>query len=75
VEREEKKEFNLHRELSSPLLSVDTDCNLSFNSLKLMFCSLFYYFFHSILPSAFWKKDAERSNPKINIRWNGWQFL
>jgi hypothetical protein len=27
VEREEKKEFSLHRELSSPLLSVDTDCN------------------------------------------------
>jgi hypothetical protein len=27
VEREEKKEFSLHRELSSPLLSADTDCN------------------------------------------------
>jgi hypothetical protein len=29
VEREEKKEFSLHRELSSPMLSVDTDCNLT----------------------------------------------
>jgi hypothetical protein len=33
VEREEKKEFSLQRELSSPLLSVDTDCN--FQQLKI----------------------------------------
>jgi hypothetical protein len=41
VEREEKKEFSLQRELSSPLLSVDTDCNFQQIKINVSFSVLF----------------------------------
>jgi hypothetical protein len=40
VEREEKKEFSLHRELSSPLLSVETDCNFQQFKINVSFSVL-----------------------------------
>jgi hypothetical protein len=73
VEREEKKEFSLQRELSSPLLSVDTDCNFQQFKIRPNLCKYGQTCFcamrnvhgrgvESSTESLFWKTACRKSH-------------